>query len=468
MYLYACVLLGTNRIVRAVATLESLHCVNPVDTLLEDEYRLQPPDGLLRLVMSDVVVTPPTLLAAGDYKQGGKYISRLVSGRPESLAAFTGGERLNVVIVPLLQLQRFLRDSLDFIVIDKGFALEAGLTLCIQESPQPLVQVMPVTQTAVEDDDDSEADGERVKRPWPVELVFEVVALMPLLRTPKVVVDDEFCPPLPSERTLRRWSVTLDLLAMLFRRWQHEQGHFRSTTGYLSCDASPQWGYDYLIMKLAVARINLPDDGCPTGTCDPLGYVDIEQHMQPPATVGHGKTTTAYKLTRLVRSTEIEVPEQCLDHHRCSIRSCFSDQGGGERNMWAAPNFLGKGVDVESVLLAQNSGGSSEIDYMFPRAWEHPGILHIHFNALQTALMRLREWAALESAFRGFFRFLSKKPLRDQFRNIFFKQGDDEADAVLARFSGGCFNWRWEKLEGLLTLLSDIVPVLLARWRCGE
>ena len=153
------------------------------------------------------------------------------------------------------------------------------------------------------------------------------------------------------------------------------------------------------------------------------------------------------------------------------MRSCFFDQGGGERNMWGAPNVLGKGAlkDAELDVLWRDLedvdiGG---MNYMFPRAWEHPGILHVYNNALQTAVMRLKEWPTIENALRGLSRFLSKKSLRDQFANSFIKQGDDEAIEALTTFSGGCFNWRWEKLEGLLELLSGILPVLMTRWRTG-
>ena len=72
-------------------------------------------------------------------------------------------------------------------------------------------------------------------------------------------------------------------------------------------------------------------------------------------------------------------------------------------------NFLGKSKCTEDEIrqLYRNleEGEVGGMNYMFPRAWEHPGLLHIFYNALQSSLLRLPEWESIERALRGFSRF---------------------------------------------------------------
>ena len=101
--------LGTNRVLRAVATLESLHEVNHDETEFTDELRFSPPDGLVRLAFKDVVLTPATVLGSRNFHSSGHHTGRLVNGKPVSLVEVTGGEGLSIVLVPPFQLDRFVR-----------------------------------------------------------------------------------------------------------------------------------------------------------------------------------------------------------------------------------------------------------------------------------------------------------------------------------------------------------------------
>ena len=74
------------------------------------------------------------------------------------------------------------------------------------------------------------------------------------------------------------------------------------------------------------------------------------------------------------------------------MRSNFSDQGA-ERGLWSAPNIGAPNVaEITKALHAGQVGMADDVardGYFFPRAWEHPGLLHIYFNALQSAVVRL-------------------------------------------------------------------------------
>ena len=127
-------------------------------------------------------------------------------------------------------------------------------------------------------------------------------------------------------------------------------------------------------------------------------------------------------------------------------------------------------AEITKALHAGQVGMADDVardGYFFPRAWEHPGLLHIYFNALQSAVVRLPEWPMLETALRGLARFLSKPGLRHQFTNAVVGFHDELATDVLGTFHGGCFSWRWEKLNALVKQLCAIVPELLKRSRGG-
>ena len=93
-------------------------------------------------------------------------------------------------------------------------------------------------------------------------------------------------------------------------------------------------------------------------------------------------------------------------------------------------------------------------------------MLHIYFNALQAAFTSLDVWDSLERALRALSRFLSKSLLRNQFVRVLGILG--EGAEVFESFSGGCFNWRWEKLEGLVKQLRMVLPEMLKRMRADN
>ena len=56
--------------------------------------------------------------------------------------------------------------------------------------------------------------------------------------------------------------------------------------------------------------------------------------------------------------------------------------------------------------------------------------------------------------------------LRNQFVRVLGILGEDAE--VFESFSGGCFNWRWEKLEGLVKQLRMVLPEMLKRMRADN
>ena len=141
-------------------------------------------------------------------------------------------------------------------------------------------------------------------------------------------------------------------MAMLFRRWQYEQGDFDNTFVYICADGSPQWGYVFLITKIFVATIDLPEDNC----VDPLAHVDVDEHLLPMATCGHGKSKLEHKFIRVVRCIRLEVPDSKLQLFRGSVRSCYSYQAA-ERGLWGAPNLTetGREAMIEELQVPEPS-----------------------------------------------------------------------------------------------------------------
>ena len=142
-------------------------------------------------------------------------------------------------------------------------------------------------------------------------------------------------PELPNPRTMRRWHVKLDLMSMMFRRWQYEQGHFDQSFVCICADGSLQWGYDFLITKIFVATISLPEEDCG----GPLAYVDVDEHLLPLATCGHGRSKLEHKLPKLIRQIKLEVGTSSLPGFRGRVRSCYSDQAA-EKGLWGSPNLI--------------------------------------------------------------------------------------------------------------------------------
>ena len=480
--------------VRAVGKLVSVHTCTASDVLLDGSVGNVCPTSMVRLQFQDLRRTPPTpLVPREQYHSSGKCTGKLVSGQPASLLDYTGGECLKMIVVPVIQMDRCVVDGKNSLLISERFVHEAGLVCCVQESVDRPWNVMPAWQADVDDvsegmdvEDDSvnyDKNGNR----WPIPFVCTVVDLTPYLRN---VNDMEhvlevasrahaqcasrrgtYCDEsyggdtkleLPTQRTMRRWHVKLDLMSMMFRRWQYEQGHFDQSFVYICADGSPQWGYDFLITKIFVVTISLPEEDCG----DPLAYVDVDEHLLPLATCGHGRSKLEHKLPKLIRQIKLEVGTSSLPGFRGRVRSCYSDQAA-EKGLWGSPNLTettSETVLQELRVRAPSKDMSSTASFLFPRAWEHPGLLHIYFNALKSACQRLDQWPDIEAAMRGLSRCLSKKQMRDQFVHVTRMFEDDGAD-VFESFSGGCYNWRWEKLEGLVLQLRQIVPVLYQRWR---
>ena len=482
IYIYVCVcknvandFLGTARMFLAVGKLVGLRVCSSDDTIGDPTLGLQPPSSLLRLQLEDVQETPATILVdREDVVNCGKHIARLVAGKPEGLTQWTGGERLNLIVVPLMQLQHCLRNRKDTLIIAGAFANEAGLTLSVGEahltSWSVAVPHIPLEDDAEEPEDLQTAERDSRGNRWPIGIVLALAELCPLLKKPEEIkallplakrahmllesrvgtscqdaahAEDV---ELPNARTIRRWQVKLDLYSSLYRRRHWEAGYHDNTFFYVCSDGSPQWNYDYLVTKLCCAKIDIPPDGC----SEPLAHVSVQEQVLPLATTGHGRSKVEHKLVKIIHKFKLEVPLSHLEDFRTRVRSCYSDQAA-EKGMWSAPNVSGVGEPG---------------CFLFPHAWEHPALLHIYFNALKAAFLSLKEWPRLETALRALSRFLSKKLLRDHFVRVCFVFQDDAEE--FESFSGGCFDWRWEKLEGLTKQLREIVPQLLNRWRGGS
>ena len=72
-----------------------------------------------------------------------KITARLVPGKPESLLHHTGGSAINLIVVPLMQLQHCLRNGGGSLLINEQFAKEAGLVMSVQDAePASLVSLL--------------------------------------------------------------------------------------------------------------------------------------------------------------------------------------------------------------------------------------------------------------------------------------------------------------------------------------
>ena len=374
---------------------------------------------LVLLELAELQETPATVLDHNQFLSSGKCTGRLTNA-PEALSQYTNGERLNLIVVPFMQLDRLLRNRSTSLVIENTFAKEAGLLMSVQDAEVSSFTSLPAVADEEEvDESEDDEDGQTAERDsrgnrWPIGLVFALVELCPLIKKAenyKAVVDlaaktfslastrnGVYCdetghgtlPELPHPSTMRRWQLKLDLYSMLFRRLQFEEGHFERAFMYVCSDGSPQASYDYLVTKMSAAWINIPPEGC----ADPLAQIDVQQYLLPLATCGQGRSKVEDKLVRIIRKLKLETPPVRLTELRVSVRSCYSDQAA-EKGMWSAPNLTGDDLsamrsELETAAPHGNSCYDSASSYLFPLAWEHPGP-HLPWNYIGLPVLLSRD-----------------------------------------------------------------------------
>ena len=90
---------------------------------------------------------------------------------------------------------------------------------------------------------------------------------------------------IPGFITLQKNRVKLDMVVMLYRRWELQQGRLDEAFINLALDSSLQMDDDYLELIEEIVHIPVPEEGCR----HPLARVTMDRRRKPLAVLGLGK-----------------------------------------------------------------------------------------------------------------------------------------------------------------------------------
>ncbi|CAE7038539.1 unnamed protein product [Symbiodinium sp. CCMP2592] len=156
---------------------------------------------------------------------------------------------------------------------------------------------------------------------------------------------------IPGRYMLRSGMLKLDMLHMRFRRSVMQQGLAQQMriARYLSMDASPQGGYEYLCMTEEVMERSQP---VVLPECPFSGFTYTQRTM-PIMTLARGETRTFVKAQRLKHAICLESSLKHLDLYRSQVKGWVSDQGTEK----AVPQtFLGDSAQLQDMTSSLQDG----------------------------------------------------------------------------------------------------------------
>lgn len=273
---------------------------------------------------------------------------------------------------------------------------------------------------------------------------------------------------IPSERTMRRDAVKMDLVAMLFARQKlaHASPHQRRAV-YIMPDASPQGKHEYFLIWSEVVTRDMRDIGKNT---DPLQGFVWQEEIMPVTVLGKQHTSTQHKYKKLLHSATLVAGLEGLDSWRMAVKGYTSDQGT-ERCIRQCP-YSRSPEDVERVKAAVEAmkGGVSSFDqhhdlYFLPQALEISGHLHIIWNAFKRSVLSLEEWLQYLPMIRAYCKLLGNKSNSEFFVSMCMATAPEHRKDVILSFRGEHVDWRWEHLEETTQRICDTLPTVREFWQ---
>ena len=276
----------------------------------------------------------------------------------------------------------------------------------------------------------------------------------------------------PHKATLRRFQLRLDMLHSLSQRFVNEPGCSSVRRArYLSADASPQGGHDYLCILEEIA--SRPSSWVPDaeeGQFNPFKGFDHCVRALPCQTLARGQTKVPMKVACLLNSILMEHGVDKLQHYRQEVRGWVSDQGT-ERAISKYPlrdglAVLGKplrldmeGHDLPADVVGR--GGEASRPF-FHSSLDVSGLMHVVYNALEAAVTGQRHWPKFQKQLRAICKLCGEKSYQEVVANQMLRAAGASALDIqtLCAFNAKHLDWRWETLETVLAQWSPLRPVL--------
>ena len=280
--------------------------------------------------------------------------------------------------------------------------------------------------------------------------------------------------PFPSLRCLRDSMVKLDLLHMLSRReFYRPLNPLIRCSRYLSPDSSPQGKgkgkFDYFCIIEEMMRRELPLRI--TLTMDPFGGFTWIRRSMPYQTIGRERGSVAVKLNRTVDSVLLENAVDDFWGYRLEVKGSYMDQGSGERGIPKAP--VGGRDEVGNMLTALKKGElhlhqpAARNMAFLPNSVDVSGTLHIHGNALESALKRIPEWPDYDMKLRAFVKYNGEGSYKALALETVYVNASSAERVCIHQMPGDVPSHKWEHMEDL-HLKVIFAYIVFRKYYCKE
>ena len=269
----------------------------------------------------------------------------------------------------------------------------------------------------------------------------------------------------PSKDRIRRNMLKLDMLHMFWRRTCMEDLLRRNVrvARFLSMDASPQGGYEYLAMTEEIMQreqpFQVPDS--------PWAGFEHEVRTLPIMTLARGETRTFVKAQRLKHAICLENSVSNLEAYRSQVKGWVSDQGtekgipnhplGGSARMQGLTSSLQEEATLEGLV-------ASTRETFLWNSFSHPGMLHIMFNALEESCKGCPRWEHFEKQLSAVSKLLTNRSFREVVLHRMMSEATRAEKKTVQGYHGELLSWRWESLHLTLRHYAHVRPILAKYW----
>ena len=266
----------------------------------------------------------------------------------------------------------------------------------------------------------------------------------------------------PSERTLRRASVRLDLAKLWHERRQWAAGSWKVSG--LSFDASEQ--LNHMCLCFLEDSFEIPSS-MPSSEALRL---DLHQRssraMRPITCLGLGETDLAHKISALYHQGRTCTPDRAsFDRWRWSVVGGVSDQGT-ERLMFDCPNLDSPTeIHAAAAQLAAKlvpTEARNPDTFLLPRAIAVRGPYHILWNAYERCVTKTDAWETFKSRLSAILHFLGWPPSRRRFAETCLHS--DKEKEEFGAWPHKVIDFKWEYMENRLADVDRVCLLFLERF----
>ncbi|CAE7287378.1 unnamed protein product [Symbiodinium sp. CCMP2592] len=261
---------------------------------------------------------------------------------------------------------------------------------------------------------------------------------------------------LPHFATVRKWMLKLDLLSMHFRRrlMRNEvAGDQVRVARYLSMDASPQAGYEYLATtEETIRRVSPMSSGLVI------------------TTLGRGETRAFLKACRLRHAIILENGPDYEDTYRAQVKGWVSDQGT-ERKVPQMP-VSGDPAELQALAALVAAEGDPDVEHLVRgtskallwNSFRHLGLMHVMFNSLEESCKGCPRWDSFEKQLSAISKLLRGRSFRDIVVHRMMATATAQEKSTVQAYHGELLSWRWESLYETLKHYVHVRPILMNYW----